>query len=58
VLLPFLGQKKKTGQALQGQIETNQSFVTRPRRLNVRRFQKRIVGNNALQQLAGAFEGL
>jgi hypothetical protein len=45
-------------EALQGQVETNQSFVPRPRRLNVRRPQKRIVGDNALQQLAGVFEGL
>ncbi len=58
VLLPFLGQEKNPGQALQGQVKAQQRLVPRPRRLKVRRLQKRIVGNNALQQLAGVFEGL
>jgi hypothetical protein len=44
-------------ESLQKQIKAEQRFVPRPRWLKVRRLQMRIVGNDAIQQLAGVFEG-
>ena len=53
---PFLAHEKVRCQALQAQAKADQSFVPRPRWLQFRRLQKRIIINNAFQQSAGFLE--
>ncbi len=54
---PFLGNDIMRGQTVQWQVEAEQRRVPRPRRLAMRKLQKRIVRNDALQHFAGSAEG-